>query len=146
MRNEKELVFLCGARDFHAMDWYSRAVERMGYSKVSIMTDLIESEGLPRLINKNDRINKMIIIDSFLFKTPSNIGNVWRNIIKLLVLPLQVIILTRFLNNSNSNVVFYAHSMYYILLAHLARVEFVGRPQGSDILLKPFKSRIYKNF
>lgn len=144
MRNEKELVFLCGARDFHAMDWYSRAVERMGYSKVSIMTDLIESEGLPRLINKNDRINKMIIIDSFLFKTPSNIGNVWRNIIKLLVLPLQVIILTRFLNNSNSNVVFYAHSMYYILLAHLARVEFVGRPQGSDILLKPFKSRIYK--
>ena len=42
MRNEKELVFLCGARDFHAMDWYSRAVERMGYSKVSIMTDLID--------------------------------------------------------------------------------------------------------
>jgi len=145
MRNEKQLVFLCGARDFHAMDWYSRAVKRMGYSKVSIMTDLIESEGFPRLINKNDKINKMIIIDSFLFKVPSNIGNIWRNIVKLLVLPFQVIILNRFFKKNN-NIIFYAHSMYYIFLAYLAGVEFVGRPQGSDILIKPFNSRIYKKF
>ena len=145
MQNEKELIFLCGARDFHAMDWYYRAVEKMGYNNVSIMTDLIESEALPKLINKNDKIYKMIIIDSLLFNKPSNIGNIWRNILKLLVLPLQAIILIRF-TKKNSNIVFYAHSMYYILLAYIAKVEFIGRPQGSDILLKPFKSIIYKKF
>ena len=145
MKNNKDLVFLCGARDFHAMDWYSRAIERMGYSKVSIMTDLIESEGFPKLINSKDRVNKMIIIDPFLFRTPSNIGNLWRNIVKLIVLPFQAIILSSFFKK-NDNTIFYAHSMYYIVLAHIAGVEFVGRPQGGDILIKPFKSKMYKKF
>jgi len=143
MNGKKELVFLCGARDYHAMDWYKRAVDYMGYSKVSILTDLIESEGFPNLIDKNDRVYKMIVIDFILFRSQSKLGNLWRNFIKLFCIPLQVFFIVRFYRK-NKNTIFYAHSMYYILLAYLSGVEFVGRPQGSDILIKPFKSKVYK--
>jgi len=31
------LVFLCGARDFHAMDWYSSAKEIIDNDKLEIL-------------------------------------------------------------------------------------------------------------
>ena len=34
--------------------------------------------------------------------------------------------------------------MYYIWLSKFAGVDFVGRPQGNDILTNPFKSKLYK--
>ena len=39
------LVFLCGARDFHAMDWYRRAKELLPEADTCILTDLIAAEG-----------------------------------------------------------------------------------------------------
>jgi len=138
----KELVFLCGARDYHAMDWYHRAVESLGYPLVSIMTDLIESEGFPKLINSLDRVHKMIVIDPILFSSQSKRGNIWRNLVKFMLIPLQVRYIRSYAKY-NENTIFYAHSMYYVWLAYFARVGFVGRPQGSDILVKPFLSKIY---
>ena len=42
--------------------------------------------------------------------------------------------------------IFHAHSMYYIFLCWLARVEFIATPMGSDVLVRPDQSRIYKFF
>jgi glycosyltransferase involved in cell wall biosynthesis len=36
--------------------------------------------------------------------------------------------------------------MYYIVLAMFAKVRYVARPQGSDILIKPYNSKIYRYF
>ena len=143
MNNKKKIVFLCGARDFHAIDWYRSAEERLPNEKLCILTDLIAGEGFQKIVSEDDNIYSLIILDKFLFKRQSNIGNLWRNILKLLVLPIQIILIKRF-DKRNLNSIYHAHSMYYLWLAAAANVEFIGTPQGSDILVKPFKSKIYK--
>lgn len=137
------IVFICGARDFHAMDWYKSAKEIVKNEEVVILTDLIEGEGFKRLINQNDIVHNLIILDKLLFKEQSKVAHLWRNILKFLVLPLQVYKVKKFSKN-NPNAKYHAHSMYYIWLAWLAGIKFVGTPQGSDILIKPNKSKIFK--
>ncbi len=139
------ITFLCGARDYHAMDWYRRAKERLNQYKIIILTDLICSEGYKKLITKDDNVQNLLIIDDILLRKQSKIGNIWRNIIKILVLPIQVYKVKQYSKN-NKNTIFYAHSMYYLLLGMLANINYVGRPQGSDILIKPYKSRLVKFF
>lgn len=139
----KNLIFLCGARDFHAMDWYRSAQEVLPSNKLSILTDLIESEGHKKIVNKNDRVERMLIIDHLLFKKQSSLADIWRNFIKLILLPVQVFFLKRH-NIKNPNSIYYAHGMYYIWLGYFANVNFIGTPQGSEILIRPFKSKLYK--
>ena len=38
----KKVVFLCGASDFHAMDWYRSALKILPERNFVILTDLIE--------------------------------------------------------------------------------------------------------
>ena len=139
----ENLVFLCGGHDFHAMDWYRRSLENLDNINIFILTDLIKCEGYKVLIKKNDIVFKLIILDKFLFRKQSKIGNYWRHFIKIIVFPFQIYLIRKFSKNYPKSI-FYAHSMYYIWLARFARLEYVGRPQGSDILIKPFKSRIFK--
>lgn len=139
----EELVFLCGARDFHAIDWYRSALSIIDNKKISIVTDLIAGEGFEKLVTEKDDIHKLIILDSFLFPNQSRLGDLWRNVIKFVVMPFQVILLRNF-SKTKPKAIYYAHSMYYIWLAWLAKIPFVGTPQGSDILVKPYRSRIYR--
>ena len=139
------ITFLCGARDYHAMDWYNRAKERLNEYKIVILTDLICSEGYKKLITKEDNVENLLIIDGLLLNKQSKIGSIWRNIIKILVLPIQVYKVKRY-SKRNKNTIFYAHSMYYLLLGMLAKINYIGRPQGSDILVKPYKSNLFKYF
>ena len=140
----KNLVFLCGARDFHAMDWYASAKELIDdSSNISIVTDLIDGEGFTKLVDSSDKVFKLLILDNLLFNKQSKLGNLWRNILKLFFLPIQVLLLRRF-QSKNKNSIYFAHSMYYLWLAHFAGVDFVGTPQGSDLLIKPFKSKFFK--
>ena len=141
----KKLVFLCGARDFHAMDWYKSAKEILPNKEILIVTDLIAGEGYKKVITEEDKVYKLFILDNFLFKRQSSIGNKWRNLLKLIILPIQILLLKRFAK-INSNCVYHAHSMYYLVLARAAGVEYVGTPQGSDILVKPLRSKFYKLF
>jgi hypothetical protein len=141
----KKLVFLCGARDFHAMDWYKSAIALIPDAEISIVTDLIAGEGFKKIISDKDLVHKLLILDPFLFKKQSKTGDKWRNLLKLIVLPIQIFLLKRFAKN-NPNTIFFAHSMYYLVLARAAKVNYVGTPQGSDILVKPLKSSFYKKF
>lgn len=144
MKNRnREIVFLCGARDFHAMDWYRSAEDILPKNKLSILTDLIAGEGFKKIVTYKDPIEKMLILDKLLFSNQSNLGNKWRNIIKLLFIPIQVFFLKSH-SKKNPNALYYAHSMYYLWLAYLAKVDYIGTPQGSDILIKPFRSKIYR--
>lgn len=140
-----KLVFLCGARDFHAMDWYKSALELKSGYEIIIVTDLIAGEGYKKIVSDNDNVHRLLILDNLLFSKQSSIGHLWRNLLKLLVLPIQVLLLKKF-NNENHSCIYHAHSMYYLVLARAARVEYVGTPQGSDILVKPLRSRFFKWF
>jgi len=86
----QKLIFLCGARDFHAMDWYKSAKESITSMDIIILTDLIEGEGFSKLISEKDNVAKLLILDKVLFRNQSRLGNIWRNMLKLLVLPIQV--------------------------------------------------------
>lgn len=143
--NIKTICFLCGARDFHAMDWYKSAKELIPNIKISVVTDLIAGEGFSKIVTANDTVYRLLILDSLLFRKQSSIGDKWRNLLKLVVLPVQVFLLKRFAKK-NPDAVFHAHSMYYLVLASAAKIQYVGTPQGSDILVKPLKSKFYKKF
>ena len=139
------LVFLCGARDFHAMDWYRRAKELLPDVDICILTDLIVGEGFNKLVDHTDKVFNLVIIDRLLLTKQSRIGNLWRNLIKLLVFPIQVALARRFARR-NPGAIYYAHAMYYLFLGMAAGIPYVGRPQGSDVLIKPYGSRLFRYF
>lgn len=139
------IVILGGARDFHAMDWYRTVQKNMADREVVFLTDLVESEGYCNIVTKTDRIEKLFVIDKFLFKKQSSAGSAWRNFFKILVLPIQIYKLRKFYNK-NPNSIFHAHPMYYMLLCWLSRIEYIGSPQGSEILVRPNKSVVYNFF
>lgn len=141
----KNIVILGGARDYHAMDWYRAVRQNISNRKLSFLTDLIGGEGFDIIVKDDDYIEKLFVIDKFLFSKQSKLGNIWRNIFKLLVMPIQIYKLKIYAKN-NSDTVYHAHPMYYMFLCWLAGVEFIGTPQGSEILVRPYHSKLYKYF
>jgi hypothetical protein len=140
-----QIVFLCGARDFHAIDWYRSSLRLNVQPKPIILTDLIAGEGFTQLVGHDDQVIKLLILDNWLFRHQSVLGNAWRNILKAVVFPIQVFLIRSFAIR-NPCCIYYAHSMYYIWLAWAAGVRFVATPQGSDILIKPYKSKFFRFF
>lgn len=140
----KPICFVASARDYHAIDWY-RAVKNLCRDRrVFIATDLIESEGVERLVNDRDEVVHLFDLDRWLLDRQSNFANVWRNLIKVLTVPLVAYRLNSL--NKRVDAIFHAHSMYYIFLCWLARVEFIATPMGSDVLVRPDKSKVYRQF
>ena len=58
-----QIVFLCGARDFHAFDWYKSALKANIQPIPIILTDLIAGEGFKRLVDSDDTVLKLLILD-----------------------------------------------------------------------------------
>ncbi len=140
-----DIVFVCGARDFHAMDKYRVTVKAVYPRRVLLLTDLIESESQPKLITKEIPVYHLYNIDWLLFKNQSSLGNIWRNFIKALLMPVQVYHLKKFYKE-NPYYKYHAIPMYYMMLCYLAKVPYVATPQGSEILVRPLKSKVYKRY
>lgn len=139
------IVFVGNARCYHTMDWYRTVRSLCGARPVVIVTDLVESEGHVRLVNSDDHVIGLFNVDWLLFARQSKLGNLWRNAVKLLMCPLQALKLRRIVVKW-PEAVYHAHTMYYMLLCWLAGVPFIGTPQGSEILIRPTRSRIYRYF
>lgn len=52
--NTEKIIFFGDGRDFHARDWYLTVKEVCSRRMVLLATDLIESEGRPRLVDKDN--------------------------------------------------------------------------------------------
>lgn len=141
----KEIIFLADGRDFHAIDWYRTIVKICSDRKVFLATDIFNAEGREALFNETDQVIPLYKIDRWLFGSQSTWGNLWRNFIKILFFPLQVIHLKR-LAKKYPNSVFHAHTMYYLFISWQAGIEYIGSPQGDEILIRPFRSRLYYYF
>ncbi len=141
---EKRIVFLCGLGDFHAFDWYRSCLKLLNKNQVLILTDSREGEGLKNLSNENDEIHYLMLIDRILFKNQSVLANKWRNFLKLLISPIQILKLRKFAKN-NQDCIYFANGMYFMFLANMARVPCIGAPQGGEILLRP-NSFFYRKF
>lgn len=142
---KNKIVFLCGARDYHALDWYKSAKLLLKNYKIEILTDILSAEGLNNLTNSDDKVVKLFIIDNLLFKKQTKFANFWRNFIKFLVIPIQVLLLKSYYKK-NIGAIFYAHGMYHMYLAAIANIPYSGTPQGSEILVRPQKSLFYRLF
>ena len=139
-----KVVFLCGVRDYHAMDWFRASTQYLKPTSPIIVTDLLSSEGYPSLAHPEDRIFKLIILDRLLPGKQSKFSNIYRNILKFVLLPFQVLLLRFYLFTFKESII-YAHSMYYIWMAWLSGAKhYVATPQGSDVLIKPYRSSLYK--
>ena len=142
-KKSNKIIFIGNARDFHAIDWY-RSIKKICKDKdVFFATDLIYSEGHARLVTEDDIILPLYNIDWLLFKRQSLIGNIWRNFIKFIFSPLQFQRLKQIARN-NPEAIFHAHTMYYLFLGWGAGIKYIGSPQGDEILIRPFRSKIYK--
>lgn len=140
----KPICFVASARDYHAIDWY-RAVKNLCRDRrVFIATDLIESEGVGRLVDERDEVVHLFNLDRWLLDKQSTFANFWRNFVKLLTVPLVAYQLNKL--SKRVDAIFHAHSMYYIFLCWLARVEFIATPMGSDVLVRPDNSKVYRLF
>ncbi len=141
----KGVVFLCGAKDFHAMDKFHRTVVILGYDTVKLVTDTFEGEGQKSFIKSEYKVEALCIIDRLTLSGHNVISNIWRNALKIGILPLQVWRL-RNIYGANEAMIFHAIPMYYMLMCYFARIRYIGTPQGSEILVRPDRSRIYKYF
>ena len=137
-------VFLGSGRCFHTMDWFRSCCELVDTPPVFI-TDNYGREGFVPLLQPMDNIYELFIIDSFLFERASILGHLWRNFLKLLLIPLQIIKLRRALQELPEPFIF-AHSTYYAFLASFCNVRYSTTPQGSEVLVRPLRSRFYKAF
>lgn len=139
----KPICFVASARDYHAMDWFHRVQNICCNRRVFVITDSVSSEGFKSMILADDEVISIISIDHFLFSSQSWLGNLWRNMIKLLTAPIFGWKL-HFFASQNRGVIFHAHSMFYIFVCAIARVNFIATPMGSDVLVRPDRSVVYK--
>lgn len=144
-KRENVIIFLGNARDFHAIDWY-RMIKKICLNRqVLFATDLIESEGHTKLVDEDDHIHHLVNIDKLLLNRQTSFGNIWRNVIKLLFFPLQVLKI-KILAKQYPDAIFHAHTMYYLFIGWLANINYIGSPQGDEILIRPFQSKLYHFF
>lgn len=138
-----KIFFVCDSRDYHTIDWCVTVKNIAKGHPVDIISDVIP-------VKKNGydvsgiEVIPLINIARFI-RGNSRWIDLLRNAIKLMVVPLQALKLRRIFKQ-NPNDVFHAHSMYYVFLCWMAGIRYIATPMGSDVLVRPFKSRSYKFF
>jgi hypothetical protein len=124
------------------MDWFHVMSRDICKDKADsiVATDILDTNsGVESLSTRtDDTVNPLLydikpLINS---KGKLELGDIWRNGIKVLTTPMQISGLRR-LARENEGVVFHAHSMYYIFLCWLAGIKFVATPMGSDVVGTP---------
>jgi hypothetical protein len=137
------IMFLAGAKDFHAMDKFRLASNSYGAERLMLVTDTVQGEGQHSHIQPGDRVEFLHVVDGLMPDYQSTWTHIWRNSLKLFLIPLQARRLRRLYDLHQPSVV-HAVPMYYMVLCWYARIPFVGTPQGDEILQRPFRSRLYK--
>lgn len=144
------ISFLGSGRCFHTQDWYSSAKvisEELGsnLNSLNFVTDQLDGEGEESFLNEDDQVILLHRIDPILFNHWSKIGSIWRNIVKLVMLPFQVLKLKSIAKNSSHETIYIAHSTYYAFLASFSGVQYISTPQGSEVLVRP-RNTLYRWF
>lgn len=141
---ETKYIFLGSARCFHTIDWYKSACKVFN-KKIDFITDLIDGEGFQCLVEDKNYIKELFILDKFLSKNYDQNAHKIRNLLKLLLLPIQAFKLRKLIYNCPNHLI-YAHSTYYAFLAFLSGAKYVSTPQGSEVLVRIEGSIFYKVF
>lgn len=126
------------------MDWF-RSCQSLVQGAPVFITDNYGREGFVPLLKTSDDVRALFVIDPLLPNRSSRLGNLWRNLLKLLLVPLQVWLLRKQLRRLHNPFVF-AHLTYYAFVASFAGARYAATPQGSEVLVRPRRSFWYKLF
>tara|TARA_Y100000766_G_scaffold285409_1_gene308670 strand:+ start:27560 stop:28657 length:1098 start_codon:yes stop_codon:yes gene_type:complete len=140
-----KIIYVIDSTDYHAMDWFHMVKKICSASDVFVVTDRIYSNDEEKLEKKDDKIISLFNVNRLLFFKNSKFSDFVRNVVKILILPIQIFQLKK-IKHKNPDGIFHAHSMYYIFLCWAAGVKAIGTPMGSDVLVRPDQSKIYKFF
>ena len=143
--SDQKVIYVGNARCYHTMDWYRSAQSILSKNRLFFATDLIDSEGHKVLVTKDDNLIQLVNIDKLLFTSQKRSGDIWRNIVKLAMFYLQVRKIKK-LAKKEPRAAYHAHTMYYMFLCWIAKIPFIGTPQGSEILVRPNRSKLYRHF
>ena len=78
-------------------------------------------------------------------KSQSNFANIWRNILKILLLPLNSFLFLLICLYINPKII-HAHPLYYGLICKFINKKYIVTPQGSEILVRAKNNYIYRFF
>tara|TARA_Y100000589_G_C27146339_1_gene626999 strand:- start:197 stop:1285 length:1089 start_codon:yes stop_codon:yes gene_type:complete len=137
-----DITFICSAVDFHALDKV-QLTSRLHKGNVRILTDMVELDKEQQTLANTIPVHHLFLINRFQHRRHSRFAHVWRNIVKIICIPIQVVMIKKFHKNY-PNETFHALTMYYMLLCYLSRIPFIGTPQGCEIINRPNKSFLYK--
>jgi len=143
MTSSSRVIFVGNARDYHTLDLCRSLHRYLPEDSWIFFTDSIESEGHIRIIQDRDKVKNLFLIDSFLLGEQSAKANLWRNFLKLLLSPLQAMVLRVRVGNPAQKVI-HAHTFYYGMLCRMARLPFLFTPQGGELTERPKESAIYR--
>jgi len=143
MQSQMNVAFLGSGRCFHTNDWFRSTCELLGVH-VPYITDNYEGDGLPTILKDGDDVRELLIIDKVLATRASTFGHRWRNLVKLLLVPVQIFLLRRHLAKMNRPFLL-AHSTYYAFIASFTNAPYAAIPQGSEVLVRP-KAKFYRWF
>jgi len=137
-----KILFCLDANDFHAIDWVKKIKQFSPKASVHVLSDTFDGENKKSLEEKKIICHPILKLKKYNKNSFSSFANFWRNLVKLFCAPIFSYRLKKY--NENKSLIFHAHSMYYIFICALANVRFVGTPMGSDVLVRPDQSKIYK--
>lgn len=143
MTDRPLVIFVGNARCYHTMDWCRAVHPCLPAESWVFFTDCVESESHLRIVIPEDRIRMLLPIDPLLLSQQSVNANRWRNLLKLLLLPLQALVLRLRLGDHHNSVI-HAHTLYYGLVCRLAGLRYLFTPQGGELTERPHQSGFYR--
>ncbi|MEA5421449.1 glycosyltransferase [Spirulina sp. CCNP1310] len=143
MTSQSKIIFVGNARSYHTLDLCRSLHKHLPKKSWVFFTDCIESEGHIRIIDDQDAVQKLLLIDPLLFRDQSTKANLWRNLLKLLLAPLQAVLLKIRVGNPKEKVI-HAHTFYYGMLCRMAKLPFFFTPQGGELTERPKESDFYR--
>src|SRR5436190_1140092 len=94
-RRADTIIFVCSARDYHAMDWFDEVKRIAADTNVFVATDVAFTPAEPEAVTRRHEVLVLYNIDRLLWKQQSRLSDLWRNAVKALSTPLQVLGLRR---------------------------------------------------
>ena len=107
-----KVLFVANGRDYHSLD-VIRSIRSCDRNLETLLaTDCIESEGHQKIIKPEDNIITMFLIDRFLSKKQHMAGDIWRNLLKLILTFVQASKLNTIAREFKPDIV-HAFTFYY---------------------------------
>ena len=138
----EKIYFVGNGGCYHTMDFIRSMEKVLPTDSFSLVTDITSAANAFGAIEKNDKTLALFSIDGLLFFKNTAFGNVWRNGLKLLLTPIQLLFLRRVIVDHKSYII-HAHTFYYGLLCWLAGFDYFFTPQGFELTERPKSSIIY---